>query len=169
MEYFTLGNNKELNLLFVNGTHAYQNKTWGDALFYLERALNILQRDWGTENIDQYEYRMFCEICYMLGFVYMEFEMYPKAIYYLGILHGSEEVKYEIEFINSLSNSKDIRTLGVVNSERQRVESNNNMDDEEKNHVFELPQKKIWLYSYRNGKDKRSCPILYEFINRRKL
>lgn len=68
----------------------------------------------------------------MLGFVYMEFEMYPKAIYYLGILHGSEEVKYEIEFINSLSNSKDIRTLGVVNSERQRVESNNNMDDEEK-------------------------------------
>lgn len=132
MEYFTLGNNKELNLLFVNGTHAYQNKTWGDALFYLERALNILQRDWGTENIDQYEYRMFCEICYMLGFVYMEFEMYPKAIYYLGILHGSEEVKYEIEFINSLSNSKDIRTLGVVNSERQRVESNNNMDDEEK-------------------------------------
>lgn len=132
MEYFTLGNNKELNLLFVNGTHAYQNKTWGDALFYLERALNILQRDWETENIDQYEYRMFGEICYMLGFLYMEFEMYPQAIYYLGILHGSEEVKYEIEFINSLSNSKDIRTLGVVNSERQRVESNNNMDDEEK-------------------------------------
>lgn len=68
----------------------------------------------------------------MLGFVYMEFEKYPKAIYYLGILHGSEEVKYEIEFINALTNSKDIRSLGVLNSERQRVESNNNMDDDEK-------------------------------------
>lgn len=133
IEYFTLGNNKELNLLFVNGTYAFQNKIWGDALFYLECALNILQRDWGTEKIDQYEYRMFGEICYMLGFVYLEFQMYPKAIYYLGILHGSEDVKYEIEFINALINSNDVRTFGVLNSERQRVEFNNNMDDEEKN------------------------------------
>lgn len=132
MEYFTLGDNKELNLLIVNGTHAFQNKIWGDALFYLECALNILQKDLGTEKIGRYEYKVFGEICYMLGFVYMEFEMYPKAIYYLVFLHGSEEVKYEIEFINALTNSKDIRTLGVVNSERQRVESNNNMDDEEK-------------------------------------
>lgn len=132
MEYFTLGDNKELNLLIVNGTHAFQNKIWGDALFYLERALNILQKDLETEKIGKYEYRVFGEICYMLGFVYMEFEKYPKAIYYLGILHGSEEVKYEIEFINALTNSKDIRSLGVLNSERQRVESNNNMDDDEK-------------------------------------
>lgn len=132
MEYFTLGDNKELNLLIVNGTHAFQNKIWGDTLFYLECALNILQKDLGTEKIGRYEYKVFGEICYMLGFVYMEFEMYPKAIYYLVFLHGSEEVKYEIEFINALTNSKDIRTLGVVNSERQRVESNNNMDDEEK-------------------------------------
>ena len=48
MEYFTLGDNKELNLLIVNGTHAFQNKIWGDALFYLECALNILQKDLGT-------------------------------------------------------------------------------------------------------------------------
>ena len=36
------------------------------------------------------------------------------------------------KFINALTNSKDIRSLGVLNSERQRVESNNNMDDDEK-------------------------------------
>lgn len=133
MEYFTLGNNKELNLLFINGAQAFQNKIWGDALFYLLRSLNILQRDWGTEKVDQFEYRMFGEVCYMLGFVYMEFNIYSKAIYYLGILHGSEEVKYEIEFINALTNSNDVRTFGVLNNERQRVESNNNMDDDEKN------------------------------------
>ena len=133
MEYFTLGNNKELNLLFINGAQAFQNKIWGDALFYLLRSLNILQRDWGTEKVDQFEYRMLGEVCYMLGFVYMEFNIYSKAIYYLGILHGSEEVKYEIEFINALTNSNDVRTFGVLNNERQRVESNNNMDDDEKN------------------------------------
>src|SRR5699024_10215893 len=55
MEYFTLGDNKELNLLIVNGTHAFQNKIWGDALFYLERALNILQKDLETEKIGKYE------------------------------------------------------------------------------------------------------------------
>lgn len=132
MEYFTLGNNKELNLLFVNGVYAYRNNILGDVLFYLTRALNILQRDWGTEKVDQYEYKMFGEVCYMLGFVYMELKIYSMAIYYLSVLYRNKEVKYGMEFINALTNSNDVRTFGALNSERKRLESCHNMNEGEK-------------------------------------
>jgi len=110
--------NSHIGKLYIMGERAFHSKTWGDAIYYLTLAYNEFETTYLSKNErDENVTRLFFMICYYLGFYYMEIKKYDYAVYYLEFIGDLGYIPYTQEYINSISNSKDVRALSFIASE----------------------------------------------------
>lgn len=57
---------------------------------------------------------IFHETCFNIGFCFNEMEQFDRAVYYLDLIQGCDNIKYNVEYINALVNGKDVRSLYIV-------------------------------------------------------
>ena len=121
LEYDTLGELKQAHLLFVKGKIAFQDKLFGDAIFFLTHVYRMIAPLWKTNDLDKFDRYSFGETCYMLGYIFNEFNQYENALYYLSIISETVNTTWTQEYINSLANSMDIRAYGFIKHEYEKL------------------------------------------------
>lgn len=120
-EAHSLATLEDAAFYFVNGYRAFNKKMFGDALFYLTKACNIVLVKRASNDISNADRSMVFESCFMMGFVFSDIKMFEISIYYLAILQNFNNINWKVELINSLTNSKDIYAYGVVSSELEKL------------------------------------------------
>lgn len=125
---------------FGYGRWLVSQNRFADALMSLMKVYDHLKTVVVTDNKLN---DVFAETCFNLGFCFNEMEQFDRAAYYLDLIQGFDRPKYVIEFINSLVNNKDPRSLNVV---------------------------KHYLSEFNEGKkqiDSREMSFFYDFLARR--
>lgn len=97
----------------------------------------------------------FGEVCYMLGFCFAELQQYEKALYYLEIVAFKVCVKYDMEYINCLVNSGDVRAMGAVMKATEQVQKVLSRIDEEDSEMPDIERYNRFLL-------RRRCYLLIE-------
>ena len=122
-EAHSLATQKEAAYYFANACISFVQRMFGNALFYLSKVCNsvLVKRD--SSELNDADRSMVYESFYMLGFIYSELKHYEMSIYYLTILHNFHNINWNIEFINSLTNSKDIFAYDVVATELDNLKN----------------------------------------------
>lgn len=103
---------KDLGYDFGYGRWLVSEKRFADALMPLMKVYEHLKTDVVT-NYEQL-HEIFNETCFNIGFCLNEMEQYDRAVYYLDIIQGSENIKYAIEYINAMVNNGDPRSMNIV-------------------------------------------------------
>lgn len=124
-----------------------------DAIVLLENAHNVLMPN--ADTLNQRMHEIFFEVTYMLGFCYAELKRDDKALYYLEMVAFKKDVRYDMEYINCLVNSRDYRALEVVEQMTAKVEDAVRRIDEDE----EQPD---MLIAYRNFLVRRRSYLLVE-------
>jgi hypothetical protein len=110
------------------GKVLFQDNRYYEALLHLENAYYSLQGSFHSMH-NLYK-ENFYEICYLIGFSYCELYQYQRAYYFLDIVFNqTSRITYTMEYINCLANSKDFRTIGVIDSLLNNIQLN---EEEEK-------------------------------------
>ena len=94
---------------------------------------------------------MFFDVCYHLGFCYMEISNPIRAYYFLDIAVGSGNIKHVMEHINVLANTGDARGLASIDRLEQNVQemlkNDNDADVDKWNNLLEfLKRRKGFLF-----------------------
>ena len=121
----------------ANGNVAY-NMYWGrryfdsgmylQALRHLEHAFDLLKMDTLKFNSDQS--KKFRELCYLIGFSHSELHNYRDAYYFLSFLRDDGSIKHQMEFVNTLTTSNDVRLFSLTDDIAQAIrEQYRNSDD----------------------------------------
>lgn len=103
---------KDLGYDFGYGRWLVSEKRFSDALMPLMKVYEHLKTDVVT-NYEQL-HEIFNETCFNIGFCFNEMEQYDRAVYYLDIIQGGENIKYAIEYINAMVNNGDPRSMNIV-------------------------------------------------------
>lgn len=113
------------------GMRHFRQGRYYEAIVYLENAFDELRQVFYTDEGRKLK-DVFYEVCYNLGFCYVELQNYPMAFYYLNIVGNAGNISYTSEYINALANSSDIRSLIVIDNViadvKEAIKAN---DDEE--------------------------------------
>lgn len=119
-------------------THMY----WGTTYFYEGRYYEALQRFEAVYNMLKTEFyklskadrSLYYEACYFAGFCHCSLQQYKQAYFYLDGIFGKGP-KYTQEYVNCLTNAKDVRALMLV--DRLLSELPSSSDDDEGNEVID--------------------------------
>lgn len=90
-------------------THCY---SFLEGLRAAKFAVDYYKARWSS--LSNEEKGDFFDALYYAGFALMDFKYPEKAYYYLCIAAETKDARYIQEYLNSLSNSHDIRTLGEI-------------------------------------------------------
>ena len=98
------------------------------ALRHLEHAFDLLKMDTLKFNSDQS--KKFRELCYLIGFSHSELHNYRDAYYFLSFLRDDGSIKHQMEFVNTLTTSNDVRLFSLTDDIAQAIrEQYRNSDD----------------------------------------
>lgn len=111
------------------GKRLFLNKRYCEALLYLEDAFQEMQPHYN--DMKQAMKDRFLDVCYYIGFCYLEMEQYSRAYYYLDILSGTNRVTFTQELVNCLTNAGDVRALSYINGLLDQLRESHEEDDEE--------------------------------------
>ena len=118
-----------------------QNRV-SDALPPLMRVFNQVKKDVVTDYKRVHPY--FNEICFNIGFCYNELEQFDRAIYYLDLISGTDNIKYTIELINAYVNGKDPRAINSVKFHLKEFnEGKRQLDSDENIHFYEFLNRRL--------------------------
>lgn len=146
---------------FRNRSHVASSLYWGikyfqeerfyESLPFLEAVFDVLSS--AEAQLSKHENEMLHEICFRLGFACNELKLYKEAYYYLEIISNTGNLRYIMEYINCLVNSKDFRAFSVVDTHQKHLEEFRamNEDDTDGNEMSEELQ------------------YFYNFLRRRKV
>lgn len=124
-----MSNDRFSNFNVYWGTKMYEAGRYLEALSYLEKAYITLQADF--LEMKNSEKDAFYELCYMIGFCYVDLRKYTKAYYYLDAIFNLNRVRYTEEYVNCLTNAKDFRALGIINNLINVIDNLKDNPDEE--------------------------------------
>ncbi|MCM1518432.1 MAG: hypothetical protein NC117_07310 [Pseudoflavonifractor sp.] len=102
------------------GRQAFLDGRYYQALTYLERAFDYLNRNYASLGEDDRE--TFFNVCHYIGFCYCEMRRYREAYYYLDIIYPLNRVNYTSEYINCLVNSGDFRSIMALDAISKNIE-----------------------------------------------
>ncbi len=88
------------------------DKRYFEALLHFENAYRDLLPEFFQLN--EHLRNTFMDICYYIGFCYMEMRQYEKAFYYLQFFDNDQSVRRVSEWVNCLTNSQDIRVFKAI-------------------------------------------------------
>lgn len=128
----------ERMLLCVTDADVAYNLYWGQrhvaAKRYFEAIghLRNVYETWRTRFSEMSEdnRRTFLDVCYLLGFCYNCLQQYEKAFYYLHIVAEDGNLKHAMEYVNTLTNARDIRVFRETDRMMDAIKQNwGNSDD----------------------------------------
>lgn len=124
----------------------YNNSCYFQALFYFHQIfwhLRHLKQEW-----DEEQSKLYYEICYYIGFIYVDLHMYDKAFYYLYMAQSQHSIGATQEFANCLCNMNDPRAKQYLHSKINEVVEIMNKSEEEAERLmdFYLFLKRRYVY-----------------------
>lgn len=109
------------------GKRLANDKRYYEALLHLENAYHKQKQLF--RSLDDDERDDFYELCYLIGFCYMELNLFKHAYYYLDYLFSLNRIRYTQEYINCLVNGKDFRALIIIDNILDNLELPDNPND----------------------------------------
>ena len=138
-----------------------------EALLLLENVYLILQPDFDTLTENQRE--AFYEVIYEIGFCYCELHQYIRAQAYLGMLAHLNRISFTIEWLNSMVNSGNFRSLYTITDIKQSIENNLAAAEQEPNEHLKsflsfLDRRKVYVMVDK-GKLEEAKTLLGKMLN----
>ncbi len=100
-----------------------------EALPRLEMVFHDLNAQFDTLKSRQRD--AFFEVCYLIGFIYVELKQYDRAMTYLDMVSNLHRITYTEEMINCMVNSGDFRSLNYIDQIISNLESGVDPNDDE--------------------------------------
>ena len=100
-----------------------------EALPRLEMAFHELNARF--DRLKSGERDAFFEVCYLIGFIYVELKQYDRAMTYLDMVSNLRRITYTEEMINCMVNAGDFRSLNYIESLITNLESGIDPNDDE--------------------------------------
>lgn len=123
------------------------------------------------ENITQEQRANFFEICYYIGFCYIELKQYKLAAFYLDIIQPLQQINSTKAYINALTANNDFRALPIImgyynnlKSIQQENDKEKGLNNAEKNFLNFLEKKRADIYMQR-GKYNEAEKIFLSMMN----
>lgn len=111
----------DVGFYLFRGRQLYTDKRYYEAIDYLSDVYFYMNDNYDDLAADQQ--RVFREICFIIGFCYMELQLYAEAYYYLDIIHDVNNIRFAEEYVNCLVNAHDFRALDMVNRMMSHVDN----------------------------------------------
>ncbi|MDD7530612.1 MAG: hypothetical protein PUK16_06650 [Prevotellaceae bacterium] len=111
------------------GHKLFLNRRYAEAVPFLDAAFRQLHPRYHKLKAAQKE--QFMNVCYYIGFCYMQLEDYTRAYYYLDILSGSNRILFAQELVNCLVNAGDLRALNYINGLIEQIDLRHDDDDDD--------------------------------------
>lgn len=159
--------NPVYNLALYWGKKYYNNRCYFQALYYFNQIywhLVNLKKEWDKE-----ENKLYYEICYFIGFIYVDLHMYDKAFYYLYMAQSQHSIGATKEFVNCLCNMNDPSAKQYLHSKINEVVEIMNKSEEESERLmdFYLFLKRRYVYALiEQGNYDDAETILNQMIER---
>ena len=122
------------------GMRHFNEERYYDAILHLENLFFKLKPNFYAE--DGHYQELFYEVCYHLGFCYLEIWNPIRAFYFLDIAIASGNITHVMEHINVLANTGDVRGLASIDRLWQNVQemlkNDNDADVEKWNNLLEF-------------------------------
>ncbi len=106
---------------FYWGTKVLKENRYWDAIIYFENVYHALRERWLKNQIEDKDKDMFFHVCYLIGFCYSEMCLFEKALFYLEIVRPLNDITYNIEYINCLTNNRDVRAIYTIHNELNQL------------------------------------------------
>ena len=133
-----------------------------EALHGFEYIFNRLKSDYLQLNTSQRA--NFYEAAFQVGFCLEELCQHESAIYYLEIASESNKIEHVQEYVNSLVNSQDIRSMSIIDKlQRTKIEGEPNSDVYKFHYAF-LKRRKAYVLIDRQLYDEAET-LLNEMLN----
>ena len=128
------------------GKKYYNNRCYFQSLFYFNQVywhLKNLKQEWTDE-----QDRLYYEICYYIGFIYVDLKMYDRAFYYLYMAQSQHIIGATQEFANCLCNMNDPSAKQYLHTKISEVVDimNKSEEDAERLIDFYLFLKRRYVY-----------------------
>ena len=138
--------NPVTNLALYWGKKYYNNRCYFQSLFYFHQIywhLKNLKQEWNDE-----QNKLYYEICYYIGFIYVDLNMYDKAFYYLYMAQSQHSIGATQEFANCLCNMNDPSAMQYLHTKINEVVEIMNKSEEETERLmdFYLFLKRRYVY-----------------------
>lgn len=148
------------------GKKYFNNRCYFQSLYYFNRVygyLRHMKQEW-----DEEQSKLYHEMCYYIGFIYVDLNMYDKAFYYLYMAQSQHSIGATKEFANCLCNMNDPSAKQYLHSKiNEVVEIMNKSEEAERLMDFYLFLKRRYVYvliEYGNYDDAEN--ILKQMIER---
>ena len=128
--------NPTSNLALYWGKKYYNNRCYFQALFYFNQIywhVKNLKKEW-----DEEERRLYFDVCFYIGFIYVDLGMYDKAFYYLYMAQTQNIIGAIKEFTNCLCNINDPSAKEYVHAKLEQVVEQMNKSEEEAERLMDL-------------------------------
>ncbi len=157
----------DLAFLCYHGRKKMLAGRYYEALLLLENVYLILQPDFDTLTENQRE--AFYEVIYEIGFCYCELHQYIRAQAYLGMLAHLNRISFTIEWLNSMVNSGNFRSLYTITDIKQSIENNLAAAEQEPNEHLKsflsfLDRRKVYVMVDK-GKLEEAKTLLGKMLN----
>ncbi len=118
------------------GQQMFNDERYVEAIIHYENVFNYCRRHYF--DMKKEDKGMLQEVAYKLGFCYNELQLYKQAYYYLNMCSRDGKIDHIMEFVNTLVNGKDHRTLNFLDEIMAQVQENYKDDEEVPGNVLQL-------------------------------
>ncbi len=142
----------DVGYYIYRGRRLFADKRYYEAIDYLSNVFYYMNDNYIDLSTKQKE--AFNELCFILGFCYMELHFFTDAYFYLKIVSDENNAQFTKEYINCLVNSHDFRAHDVVNRwlmyVNDHIEQAENMEEDVNPALLDLKnflrRRKVYLY-----------------------
>ena len=138
------------------GKKYYNNRCYFQSLFYFNQIywhLKNLKQEWNEE-----QSRLYYDVCYYIGFIYVDLNMYDKAFYYLYMAQTQHSIGATQEFANCLCNMNDPSAKQYLQSKINEVVEIMNKSEEEAERLYDfylfLKRRYVYILIEQGGYDE---------------
>lgn len=128
------------------GKKYFNNRCYFQSLYYFNRVYGYLRHM--KQECDEDQSKLYHEMCYYIGFIYVDLNMYDKAFYYLYMAQSQHSIGATKEFANCLCNMNDPSAMQYLHSKINEVVEIMNKSEEETERLmdFYLFLKRRYVY-----------------------
>lgn len=98
---------------FYWGTRHFNQGRYYEAIVHLENVYRGMRASFFDEDGKKHR-DTFYRVCYLLGFCYNEVHNYELSFFYLNIVGEFNDIPFNMEYVNMLANSGDIRSFKTI-------------------------------------------------------
>ena len=160
----------DIGYYLFRGRRLYADGRYYEAVDFLTHAFFYLNDE--HDSLTNEQHKAFHELAFLIGFSYMELQLFAEAYYFLDIVHDLNNLRYAQEYVNCLVNSNDFRASDTINNLMSFVRGFMMQSDEEDEDVPEhitefyhfLRRRQVFLWVNQDHLDEaeRECNNMLE-------